>query len=373
VLLILFVETNIYHSFLCSNQIALQEMGKLKQISVEQRAQIVILHEEGQSQRNIGKFVGVSKTGVATTLKRYAETNSFTDRKRPGRPRKTSESEDRYIMMICKRDRFKTSPVITAEVRNMLSTPISANTVKRRLLSYGYVGRVAKRKPFLRAVNKRKRLLFAKQHQDWTTDHWKSVLWTDESKFELFGNKRRQVVRRKVGESHLAQCIAPSFKHGGGSVMVWGGFCYYGVGDLVKISGTMNKEDYHRILSQHAIPSGCRLIGTGFTFQQDNDPKHTSTICRNYLASKQQKAVLKVLSWPPQSPDINPIELLWDEIDRQVRKMHVTSEKTMWDSLKQVWGNLKNETLQKLVERLPRICKAIIKSRGGYFNEKTLK
>lgn len=251
-------------------------MAKTKEISTEKRAQIVILHETGRSHREIARIIGVSKTGVATTLNRYAETNAFSDRKRSGRPKKTTSSDDRHILMLCKRDRFKTAPAIAAEVKDSLSQPISANTVKRRLIAHGYHGRVAKKKPLLRAVNKRKRLLFAQMHEDWTIEQWKSVLWTDESKFELLGNRRRQNVRRKVGESHKEQCIAPSFKHGGGSVMVWGGFSYDGVGDLVKIDGIMNKEYYHSILSRHAIPSGIRLIGPAFVFQQDNDPKHTS-------------------------------------------------------------------------------------------------
>ena len=91
----------------------------------------------------------------------------------------------------------------------------------------------------------------------------------------------------------------------------------------------MDKEYYQQILSHHAIPSGNRLIGSGFIFPQDNDPKHTSRICRNYLRSKEDKDLLKIMDWPPQSPDINPIEILWDEIDRQVRKTQITSESSM--------------------------------------------
>ena len=78
------------------------------------------------------------------------------------------------------------------------------------------------KKKVLRQVNKQKRLKFAQEHVDWTIDPWKSVLWTDESKFELFGSHRRQYVRRKVYERFKPDCIVPTVKHGGGSVMVWG-------------------------------------------------------------------------------------------------------------------------------------------------------
>lgn len=76
--------------------------------------------------------------------------------------------------------------------------------------------------------------------------------------------------------------------------------------------------------------------------------------------------------WPAQSLDVNPIELLWDELNRQVKQMRITSEISLWNCSKQVWNNLKVETLRKLVERMPRICAAIIEARGGYLNEKTL-
>lgn len=57
--------------------------------------------------------------------------------------------------------------------------------------------------------------------------------------------------------------------------------------------------------------------------------------------------------WPPQSPDLNPIELLWDELDRNIRKTCPTSEKDLWEKLQKEWNKLKPETLEKLIERMP--------------------
>lgn len=80
------------------------------------------------------------------------------------------------------------------------------------------------KKPLLREVNRKKRLARAKEHRRWTIAEWKKVLWSDESKFEIFGNKRKIYVRRKVNERFSKNCIVPTVKHGGGSVMVWGCF-----------------------------------------------------------------------------------------------------------------------------------------------------
>lgn len=168
-----------------------RKMAKKQEISKEIRAQIVILNKTGKKQREIAKLVCVSQNGVKTTLQRYAATRSYTDRKRGGRPRKTSKIDDRRIQVISKRDRFKTAPDIRAEVNQSLTNPISDTTVTRRLLEFGLYGRVAAKKPLLRPQNIRKRLKWAKEHANWSIEDWKKVLWTDESKFEIFGNKRR--------------------------------------------------------------------------------------------------------------------------------------------------------------------------------------
>ena len=80
--------------------------------------------------------------------------------------------------------------------------------------------RIAAKKPLLTDTNKMKRFAWAKKHKQWTLDRWKSVLWSDESKFEYFGSNRCVFVRRRVGERMISTCVVPIVKHGGGGVMV---------------------------------------------------------------------------------------------------------------------------------------------------------
>ena len=101
------------------------------------------------------------------------------------------------------------------------------------------------------------------------------------------------------GEWMVSTCMVPTVKHGGGGVMVWGCFAGDTVGDLFKIEGTLNQHGYHSILQRHAIPSGLRLVGPSFIFQQDNDPKHTSRLCKGYLTKKESDGVLHQMTWPP--------------------------------------------------------------------------
>ena len=165
----------------------------------------------------------------------------------------------------------------------------------------------------------------------------------------------------------------PTVKHVGGSVMDWGCFSHAGVGQLNKIEGIMKKEQYNSILQRHAIPSGINLNGRGFIFQQDNDPKHTSKLRSSYLERKKVAGDLNIMEWPPQSPDLNPIELLWEELDRRVRDLKQTSLPCLWDCLNETWNNIQPQTLEKLIDRVLKLCAAFIKAKGGHFQENRLK
>lgn len=84
----------------------------------------------------------------------------------------------------------------------------------------------------------------------------------------------------------VPQCVTPTVKHGGGRVMVWGSFAGSRVGNLHRVTGTLNLNCYHSILQRHAIPFGICPVDQGFILKQDNDPKYTSRLFKNYLEKK---------------------------------------------------------------------------------------
>ncbi|GAB0089654.1 hypothetical protein DMENIID0001_042320 [Sergentomyia squamirostris] len=86
-----------------------------------------------------------------------------------------------------------------------------------------------------------------------------------------------------------------------------------------------------------------------------------------YWENKEKQEVLSHMKWPPQSPDLNPIELLWDELDREVMENKPTSKTHLWELLQKSWEEISQETLSKLTERMPRLCRAVIKAKGGFF------
>ena len=92
--------------------------------------------------------------------------------------------------------------------------------------------------------------------------------------------------------------------------------------------------------------------------------QHTSRLCKGYLTNKKSDGVLHKMTWPPQSPDLNPIDMVWDELDRRVKEKQPRAQH-MWELLQDCWKTFP----VKLVERMPRVCKAVIKAKGSYFEE----
>ncbi|KAF7640693.1 hypothetical protein LDENG_00022540, partial [Lucifuga dentata] len=123
------------------------------------------------------------------------------------------------------------------------------STIRKRLGKNGIHGRVPRRKPLLTKKNTKARLTFAKKHLDDPQDFWENILWTDETKVELFGSVKLTAFQKKN--------IIPTVKHGGGSVMVWGCFAASGPGRLAVIDGTMNSAIYQEILKENVRPSVC--------------------------------------------------------------------------------------------------------------------
>ena len=75
------------------------------------------------------------------------------------------------------------------------------------------------------------------------------------------------------------------------------------------------------------------------------------------------------MTWPLQSHDLNAIEMFWDKLDRRVKEKQPTSAQYMWKLLQDCWKSNPGDYLMKLVERMPSVWKAVIKTKGCYFEE----
>ena len=87
---------------------------------------------------------------------------------------------------------------------------------------------------------------------NWTNE-WEKIIWSDESRFELFQNDSKSWVWRKVNEKYNVECLKPTVKNSIG-IMVWGCFYKNQVGPIVLVEGTLNADKYIKLLKENLLP-----------------------------------------------------------------------------------------------------------------------
>ncbi|KAM0730374.1 Transposable element Tc1 transposase [Formica fusca] len=158
---------------------------------------LITLLEEGYSQRQVANLIGVSHSVVGRAYSRYQKTGQYHRRSGQGRRRVTTSREDRVIARHARIDPFVHANVIASRFynhRRQVPYPITAQTVRNRLREAHLRSFRPLRVPMLNNHHRRTRLTYARLHIRWNHRQWNNVLFTDESRFCLYGNDRRAQV-----------------------------------------------------------------------------------------------------------------------------------------------------------------------------------
>ena len=119
----------------------------------------------------------------------------------------------------------------------------------------------------------------------------------------------------------------------------------------------------------HAIPSATLLVAQRFVLMYNNDPKYSSKLFQRYIKAKSNEYVLQLMSWPAQSTDLNSVEQVLDGLEWKVKANQPTRAFHIWQLLPENWEELSSVHFQSWVERMPRICKAVILAKEGNFDK----
>lgn len=335
-------------------------------LTPEKRARILVLLEEKYPAREIARREKIQPSTVLRIRKRWQKTQSCQDARRTGRPRAVSERGERQIARLVTSGQCHTAVDTQQLLRESEGEAVSSRTVRRIFRRIGLVARVKRRKPLLQKRHLQARLCFAKKCANWTVVDWRRVIYSDESKFTIFGSGRRQHCWVKPGAPLSTAHVQPTAKHGGGSIMVWGCLTSQGVGNLCRIIGGLDAELYCRILGDDlkGTLSYYHFNPSEVTFQHDNDPKHTAKRTKRWLGDNH----IRVLDWPAQSPDLNPMEHLWEEVKRRMSNLSKKprSKDELWDRLQDVWNGIEPSVCAKLVDSMPARIQAVLDAKGGY-------
>jgi len=335
-------------------------MKPLQQLIVQKAIELL---KQGGSVREVSARLGIS-LGAVSRIRKDNEENIPAPKM--GQPIKVSRSTQRYVAR-----QFDIGKITTLRdgqrlIQSMDGAQVHIESVRNYLEREGLKGYIQQRKPGLTKEQIAKRLKFAQDHLHWTVEEWKNVMFSDETIISRMGSYGRKYYYKRPERKRLeAHHIKQTKQGGGGKMLIWGCMTYYGVGDACWYPDSMNSEGYLGVLKDYVLQTRdwYGIERQDFIFQQDNASAHKASIVNNYLS----RMKIRVLDWPPNSPDMNPIEHLWAYIKQQLDR-YPEAPKTMeelWERIQKIWIEIPIEIIHDLYESMPRRIKELHDNKGG--------
>jgi transposase len=246
-----------------------------------------------------------------------------------------------------------------------LGIPFNEKAVTTALHKEGFHRRVCRVRPVLTAANRQKRFQFTLDYGDWTAAQWATILWSDETYIHCGAHTRVWTTRRD-DEEWLEEHIYEKERRPPG-VMFWGSFIGTRKGPGIiwkKEWGKMNAQSY----SEHILPLVHDWIHNhcpaGTIFMHDNAPCHAASHTKRTL----QALGIEVIDWPPYSPDLNPIEHVWNWMKDYIQKHYPgkLSRAQLEQAVLEAWDAVPESFLENLIESMERRINSVHMSGGGH-------
>ncbi len=286
----------------------------------------------------------------------YNNAHQMAPIKQTGKPPATTVRSNRYLCRLALNHHLSSA----RELRQYWREQVSIRTIYRRLRNCGIRKRRRAICPLLSRVNIAVRMQWSMAHSAWRDAVWSRVVFSDETRFRRMGNDGRIMVWRRAGERFKSRNVAFKLQCGGGSVHVWGAIWKGGRSEIVVLRRAVNQHTYIETLQgffqQENLPRN-------FIFQDDNAPAHRAAAVSDF----HEATGVRRLPWPSRSPDLNPIEHVWDSITRRINSRPNIAESLhqleVW--VREEWRQLPQPDIDALIDSMPRRVRAVIIARGG--------
>ena len=307
-----------------------------------------------------------------STIRRHAAQHHLTgttdDQPRSGRPRVTTPRQDRQIRLRHLRNRFLPATVTARETPGIHNPRVCDETIRRRLRERGLNARRPYEGTRLTVRHRQQRLQWCLQRRHWLQRQWQRVLFTDESRFCVDRADGRVRIWRRRGERLAEGCIRENDRWGGANVMVWAGISHGHRTELVFLefpgrgAGLTAQGYINQVLRPVVLPF--MQERDDFQLQQDNARPHSARVTQQFLRT----SGVEVMDWPAMSPDLAPIEHIWDELGRRLqnRQPQPTNAAQLRAALTAEWHVIPQETINRLVASMRARCTACIAAHGGH-------
>ncbi|GFW95585.1 transposable element Tc3 transposase [Trichonephila clavipes] len=302
------------------------------------RGRIIGKLEEGRSLTSVAAEFGIAHSIVSRLWRQFQTTGTAIRGFSSGRPRGTTPADDRYIVLQARRNRRQTAGEIARHTTQATGRLISRFTVARRLVVclHGALD-----------------------------NEWGRVLITDESRFSLSSNSHRILIWRERGSRNHPSNIIERDRYGGHGVLVWGGIMLDSRTDLhIFDAGSVNGTRYCNEILLPYVRLFRGAMGLQFLFMDDNAPCHRTVAAEQLLESED----IERMDWPARSPDLNPIEHVWDFLGRRLaaRTLPPVTIRELRLALQDEWAAMPQQLIDTLILSMGRRCETWLAVRGDH-------
>ncbi|GFT09479.1 transposable element Tcb1 transposase [Trichonephila clavipes] len=287
--------TSVLKAFQCNNRIV---MAQRKHLDDFLCSRITGRLECGRTQLKVSEELGIAQSVISTLWQRFQDAGNGSRCYSTGRPRVTTPNEDRYLAVTAKRNRRRTASDLSRQLSSATGTTVSRQTVFRRL---GHIGLYARRpvRCFpLTATHCHLRLTWSREH----------------ALFSLQLDSRRTLIWRTPGTRFHQENTIERHRYGGAGWLVWGRIILGSRTDLHVQSVTMIGHIYRDFILEQHVRLFRNAMGAEFLFMDD--------ICRPYRANIVDECLqsedITRMDWLAYSPDLNPIEHVWDMLGQRI-------------------------------------------------------
>ncbi|KAI6649996.1 hypothetical protein LOD99_6360 [Oopsacas minuta] len=308
----------------------------------------LLLEANSHSSKEIAQIAHVSLSTVYYVKAKLAKGIDISHQKGAGRP---CSLRNRIKQSISQQIRQK--PYLSLRtLASRAPIPVSYQTVRRALVDSKYSKKYPTKVPMLSETNRLYRIQWAKKFK-YPKKQWAKTVFADEMSIWLSRG------RMKMWTKSDQKRFVPTTKHTP-KINVWAAFSSIGTFPLCIFTTNMDSSLFIDILQGHLLTQAEVFHGNDWQLVMDNDPKHTATKVKNWLSTM----LPKVLPWPSQSPDLNPIENLFAWVKQELTKQGPKTISELKKMLEITWSRLDSNFLEPYWSSMPRRCQMVIDSRG---------
>jgi transposase len=348
-------------------------MARGRELSPQLRSRICELRSIGFSANRIHKIHPEIPLGtIRTTIRRESQRDDNTTRVRSGRPRILSEEDRDHIYDIVA---HQNPHVKMRDLCREVSDKAKKRTMQRLLREMNLRKWLQIKRPALTETQVRARMTWAINHQAYTLANWKRVVWSDECTVERGKGVQPIYTYTRPSEQIKKRDVQPVRGSGKGiKKMLWGCFTHNNRSALVPMEGDpespgggVTSRRFQEVYRTW-LP---RMIPENGEFMHDGARPHTGLPVRIALAEMR----VKVMNWPANSPDLNPIESLWALMKARIYQLHPelehahddpTTLEALIEAAQEAWNSIDQGILYRLATTMENRVQAVIDAEGWY-------